>query len=63
MTVNPQKTDLIQSINPATGEVLKEFPQMSDDQIDRIVERVDQAYRQWRAVAFEKRADLLNRVA
>ncbi|MEV6644377.1 NAD-dependent succinate-semialdehyde dehydrogenase [Amycolatopsis sp. NPDC051371] len=49
--------------NPATGELVEEFPAASDQQIDEALDRAHAAYRQWRAVPLEQRAALLRRIA
>jgi succinate-semialdehyde dehydrogenase/glutarate-semialdehyde dehydrogenase len=49
--------------NPATGELVEEFPSASDGQIDGAVDRAHAAYREWRGVPLEQRAAVLRRVA
>ena len=53
----------LQSIDPATGEVVEEFEVMGDSQVDEIVGQADAAFRGWRGRSFEERATLLKRAA
>ena len=46
----------IQSVNPATGEVLETFTPASPEELDRIVARAHAAFREWRSVPFSARA-------
>jgi succinate-semialdehyde dehydrogenase/glutarate-semialdehyde dehydrogenase len=49
----------IASINPATGEKLKEFPAFNDDEIEKRLKRAEQAYAHHRREPFAKRAQLM----
>ena len=49
----------IASINPATGEKLKEFPAFSDDEIEKRLTRAEQAFAHHRREPFAKRAQLM----
>lgn len=51
------------TINPANGELVKEFPVISDREVEDALSRAHVAYRQWRGVSLEQRAELLCRVA
>jgi acyl-CoA reductase-like NAD-dependent aldehyde dehydrogenase len=46
----------IQSINPATGEVLETFEEMSASEIDRILEANHKTFGEWRNRSFADRA-------
>jgi succinate-semialdehyde dehydrogenase / glutarate-semialdehyde dehydrogenase len=46
----------IQSINPATGEVLENFQEMSTSEIDQILEAAETTFREWRKRPFADRA-------
>jgi succinate-semialdehyde dehydrogenase/glutarate-semialdehyde dehydrogenase len=46
----------IQSINPATGEVLETFPQMTVTEVDEILETAYACFREWRNRPFAERA-------
>ncbi len=49
----------IQAVNPATGEVVKEYPEMSPAEVDAAVNDAHEAWKGWRTVAFDERARLL----
>src|SRR6266478_977584 len=49
----------IASINPATGEKLKEFPAFGDNEIETRLKRAERAFARHRQESFAKRADLM----
>jgi succinate-semialdehyde dehydrogenase/glutarate-semialdehyde dehydrogenase len=49
----------IASINPATGENLKEFPAFSDDEIEKRLKSAEEAFAHHRREPFAKRAQLM----
>jgi succinate-semialdehyde dehydrogenase/glutarate-semialdehyde dehydrogenase len=53
----------IQSINPATGEILETFELYSQEQIDEALDQARQAFLSWRTTTFAQRAEHLLRVA
>ena len=53
----------IQSVNPATGEVLETFTPASAESVDRIVARAHAAFGEWRSVAFAARAERMREAA
>ncbi|MCC8144711.1 MAG: NAD-dependent succinate-semialdehyde dehydrogenase [Tannerellaceae bacterium] len=53
----------IKTVNPATGQVEKVFPTMSDQQVEELVSRANQAYLTWRHTSFSQRAKLLHDIA
>jgi succinate-semialdehyde dehydrogenase / glutarate-semialdehyde dehydrogenase len=53
----------IASINPATGERLKEFTAFNDAEIEKRLKRAEKAFQQHRRESFPKRAQLLVEVA
>jgi succinate-semialdehyde dehydrogenase/glutarate-semialdehyde dehydrogenase len=58
-----EKQQVMESINPATGEVLGRFPLFASEQIDRALDDAQRAFRSWREASFDDRADVLRRVA
>jgi len=50
---------MIKSINPSTGNVIKEYNLYSDDYILSIIEQVNQEYLIWKKVSFKDRAKVL----
>jgi succinate-semialdehyde dehydrogenase / glutarate-semialdehyde dehydrogenase len=53
----------IQSINPATGEVLENFQEMSTSEIDQILEAAETTFREWRKRPFADRAKRMREAA
>ena len=53
----------IQSVNPATGEVLETFTPASPEQLERIVARAHAAFLAWRTVPFAARAEHMREAA
>lgn len=53
----------MQSRNPATEEIIAEYPEHSAAQIEEILQKADGAFRQWRRVSIAERGSLLKRVA
>ncbi len=53
----------IASINPATGEKLKEFSPFDDAEIEKRLSRADKAFRNYRRTTLTERAELLHAVA
>jgi len=51
------------SINPATGEVVKQYPAHSADEIEAALANAAKAFQQWRAASFAERAVLMNAAA
>ena len=50
-------------INPATGETIKTYPQLSDDQLQQVIASADEAHNGWsRNSSTDERAALLRRV-
>ena len=53
----------IQSINPATGEVLETFELFNSSQIDEALGAAHSAFRSWRETSFAERGDLFRKLA
>ncbi|MGI5484399.1 NADP-dependent succinic semialdehyde dehydrogenase [Streptomyces lavendofoliae] len=53
----------IATVNPATGETLKTFDELTPDGIERRVAAADAAFREYRRTTFADRARLLDRAA
>src|SRR6266496_4065360 len=53
----------IASINPATGEHLKEFSVFDDAEIEKRLDRAEKAFRNYRRTPFTERAELLHGVS
>jgi succinate-semialdehyde dehydrogenase / glutarate-semialdehyde dehydrogenase len=53
----------IASVNPATGERLREFAPLSDREVDERLARATSAFREWRATPIHDRAGVVRRAA
>lgn len=53
----------IQSLNPATNEVLKAFEPYSSVELENLIAKADGAFAKWRKTIFVKRAELMRRAA
>src|SRR3989440_12638277 len=53
----------IASINPATGEKLKEFSPFDDAEIEKRLKGAEDAFRKYRRTTFTERSELLHAVA
>ncbi|HZK92844.1 MAG TPA: NAD-dependent succinate-semialdehyde dehydrogenase [Prolixibacteraceae bacterium] len=49
----------MQSINPFTGEVIKNYTEYTSEEVTSIISLVDKAFQQWKLTDFEKRAKLM----
>ncbi|GBD87223.1 succinate-semialdehyde dehydrogenase [NADP(+)] 1 [bacterium BMS3Abin03] len=50
---------MLKSINPFTEELIKEYSEMSSEEIGKILSGADDAFRQWQTVDFAERAALM----
>jgi succinate-semialdehyde dehydrogenase/glutarate-semialdehyde dehydrogenase len=53
----------LQSIDPATGELIEEFTPMDAAQVDDVVASAHRAFGDWRTASFTERATLMKRAA
>lgn len=53
----------MESINPATGEQIREYELMSDDKLDSIARNASKAQESWRKRSFDERAKILQNAA
>ena len=53
----------MESINPATGEILKRYDEMTPETIAATVEEVDRAFTSWRSTSFGQRAKFMRAAA
>lgn len=51
------------TVNPATGQTLKEFPEASPEEIEAALSASDAAYQSWQHSTLQTRSAVLNRVA
>lgn len=53
----------IQSINPATNEVIKTFEEMSETEVELAISKSVETFTTWKKTPFSKRSELLHKVA
>ncbi|MCU4162443.1 NAD-dependent succinate-semialdehyde dehydrogenase [Carboxylicivirga caseinilyticus] len=53
----------LKSINPATGETVREYDQFSWDEVDNAIERNYEAFKHWKKVPISQRSELLLKAA
>lgn len=51
-----------ETVNPATGEKIKTFDELSDADIKMAIEKADSAFQSWKKTSFSERAELLKKV-
>lgn len=57
------KTSTFKSINPATGKLTTDFEELTKEALAEKLNTADRAYQSWRGVSFEKRAEVLHKLA
>lgn len=53
----------IKSINPFTGQVLKEYESYSEGKLKEVLAHSEKAFKVWKGYSFEKRGSLFNKIA
>ncbi|HEV7784814.1 MAG TPA: NAD-dependent succinate-semialdehyde dehydrogenase, partial [Thermoanaerobaculia bacterium] len=53
----------MKAVNPATGELIRDYPDHDDAQVNEILARAEAAFASWRKVPFAERSRLMTRVA
>ena len=51
----------MKSVNPTNGEVVAEYPEHDDSEVERRLAAADRTFRQWRRVSFSERAEAMSR--
>jgi succinate-semialdehyde dehydrogenase/glutarate-semialdehyde dehydrogenase len=54
---------MMTSKNPYTGEELKQFEEMTSQEIDKSLKTAENSYQEWRKTSFKQRADLMRKAA
>ncbi len=54
---------LLKSINPASGEIIREYPESQWEEIDNIIRDVRQAFKSWRKTKIQERIDHVKNLA
>jgi succinate-semialdehyde dehydrogenase/glutarate-semialdehyde dehydrogenase len=52
----------MKSVNPFTGELIKNYPEYTCEEVNSIISEVDTAFQQWRLTDFEYRAILMKKL-
>jgi len=53
----------LRSVNPATGETIREYPQADDRQVAALLQGAQRAFDEWRTTGFAERGSLMRRAA
>ncbi len=53
----------IVAVNPSTGEVIKEYDEMTPAQVNEALEQANRMYQDWRRTSFAERAGLMRKTA
>jgi succinate-semialdehyde dehydrogenase/glutarate-semialdehyde dehydrogenase len=53
----------IQTVNPSTNTTVRSFEEMTDQEVDAVVNHASMAFVDWRRTTYTQRADLLKKVA
>ena len=62
MAVVRTQTEM-ESVNPATEEVMGRFPLNTQMEVDKALDRAREAFKSWRQTSFEERGELFHRIA
>ena len=53
----------IKSINPCSGKLMKEYPEMNSDQIESVISKAHKAFLEWKELSFHSRAEYMRKTA
>ena len=53
----------MKAINPANGELIKDYPEHNDAEVAKILEQTDAEFRRWRETTFAQRSLLMHKAA
>ena len=54
---------MLESINPATEELIHQYDEMSDEKVSKILEQANSAYHEWKQTSFNHRSGLMKNAA
>jgi len=63
MDKQEEKKTTVKTVNPTTNKTEKEFDPTPEDQINRIFEKADEAFHEWKKTSLNERANLLKRIS
>ncbi|MBO9470890.1 aldehyde dehydrogenase family protein [Endozoicomonas sp. G2_2] len=55
-------TDRVKTVNPATGQVIREFETISDAQLQQKIEQTHEAFLDWKERSFDERGELIRKI-
>ena len=58
-----KKIQVMKSVNPYNGQLLKEFKEYSKVEVNNIIEKADNAFKEWKKTDFDHRAQLMHNCA
>lgn len=50
---------MLKSFNPATGKLIKEYPEMNSEQVSEIIKYADASFHSWKKISFDERSELM----
>jgi succinate-semialdehyde dehydrogenase/glutarate-semialdehyde dehydrogenase len=53
----------MEAINPATGQVIKTYPTLTDEETKQVIQSCHKAYQSWRDTSFVERSQLMKKAA
>ena len=53
----------LEAVNPATGEKIKTYPEMTPDEVESRIYRAHQTFVDWKTRTFSERAELMKKAA
>ena len=53
----------ITSLNPATGQAIKDYDEMTSEQVKSVIKKADEAFQNWRNTGVTERAELMKKAA
>ncbi len=54
---------ILKSINPYTGQVIREFEEFSEQEVEKILDQSAEAFEKWKSTSFEYRGSLMEKAA
>lgn len=53
----------LEAVNPATGEIIKTYPEMAPGEVEIRIHRAEETFADWKTRAFSERAELMKKAA
>src|SRR6185312_4561561 len=61
--VSPAGGRVMKAINPATTQLLQDYPESQENEVEERLQRAHAAFHSWRQTSFAERAELLRQAA